>query len=112
MRPNEERLSQRSNRLLRRPAGAAALRGSRPGMMRNAPWVLAVLLWVAGGVEAKTPSPAARRSGEGRLLDIRLEGPVSPVMDEALGQALDRAEHQGYRALVIEIDTPGGLESS
>ena len=43
---------------------------------------------------------------------IRLDGPVSPVMVEALDHALDRAEREEYRALVVEIDTPGGLESS
>jgi membrane-bound serine protease (ClpP class) len=50
--------------------------------------------------------------GDGRVLAIRLEGPVSPVMAEALDHALDRAEREKYRALVIELDTPGGLESS
>jgi membrane-bound serine protease (ClpP class) len=43
---------------------------------------------------------------------MRLEGPVSPVTAEALIAMVDRAEREGYRALVIEIDTPGGLESS
>ena len=50
--------------------------------------------------------------GAGRVLVMRLEGPVSPVTAEALISTVDRAERQGYRALVIEIDTPGGLESS
>ncbi len=50
--------------------------------------------------------------GEGRVLVVQLDGPVSPVSAEALLNAVNRAEREGYRALVIEIDTPGGLESS
>jgi membrane-bound serine protease (ClpP class) len=46
------------------------------------------------------------------VLVVRMEGPVSPVTAEALVVAVDRAEREEYRALVIEIDTPGGLESS
>ena len=46
------------------------------------------------------------------MLVVRLEGPVSPVTAEALESAVNRAERSHYRALVIEIDTPGGLESS
>jgi membrane-bound serine protease (ClpP class) len=57
-------------------------------------------------------APPPREPGKDRLLVVRLEGPVSPVMAEALGQALDRATRQGYSALLVEIDTPGGLESS
>lgn len=59
-----------------------------------------------------TPAAAVEGEGEGRVLVLRLEGVVSPVMAEALDQALDRAERDGYEALVIELDTPGGLETS
>jgi len=66
---------------------------------------------------ATTPEPApavddAPPAEGGRVLVVQLEGPVSPVTAEALVAGVDRAERQGYRALVIEIDTPGGLESS
>ena len=64
---------------------------------------------------AAEPAPVADAGPEGeggRVLVVQLEGPVSPVTAEALVAAVDRAERQGYRALVIEIDTPGGLESS
>ncbi len=56
---------------------------------------------------ARGNQPGARR-----VLVTRLEGPVSPVSAEALGSAVDRAEREGYTALVIEIETPGGLETS
>lgn len=54
----------------------------------------------------------ATRPGTDRVLVVRLEGPVSPISARALDRAIDRAEARGYRALVVEIDTPGGLETS
>ena len=54
----------------------------------------------------------AKTAKTGRILVLRLEGPISPVSAEALGAAVDRAEREDYKALVIELDTPGGLESS
>jgi len=51
-------------------------------------------------------------SGKGRVLVMRLEGPVSPVTAQALKIAVGRAEARRYEALVVEVDTPGGLETS
>jgi membrane-bound serine protease (ClpP class) len=74
---------------------------------------------VARKVAPPVPKPAPfeswkprQGSGNGRVLVTRLEGPVSPVTAGALVRAINRAEDQGYAALVVEIDTPGGLESS
>jgi membrane-bound serine protease (ClpP class) len=63
------------------------------------------------GLAIAPPSRSAPASRD-RVLVMKLEGPVSPVTSEALIHAVDRAEREGYAALVIEIDTPGGLESS
>jgi membrane-bound serine protease (ClpP class) len=54
----------------------------------------------------------AANDGKGRVLAVRLEGPVTPVMAEVLEHAIARAEDESYAALLIEIDTPGGLETS
>jgi membrane-bound serine protease (ClpP class) len=61
---------------------------------------------------AAARSPASAESTSGRVLVTKLEGAVTPVMADALVSALKRAEREGYSALVIEIDTPGGLETS
>jgi len=65
------------------------------------------LVIAAGAGFAKGVPP-----GGGRVLVLRLEGPVTPVMGEALDSGVKRAEREGYEALVLEIDTPGGLEST
>lgn len=69
---------------------------------------------LAFAVPGSEPASESGPSGDGadRVLVVRIEGPVTPVTAEALVSATDRAERDGYRALVIEIDTPGGLESS
>jgi len=47
-----------------------------------------------------------------RVLVVRIDGVISPVTAEQLAAAVERANRERYRALVMEIDTPGGLETS
>ncbi len=72
---------------------------------------------LAGALAAARPGrptgPAhAARDSTRHVLVTELTGVVSPIMDEALGSALARADAESAAALVLEIDTPGGLESS
>jgi membrane-bound serine protease (ClpP class) len=73
---------------------------------------LAAAFALAAALCALATSVPAQERGAGRVLAIELEGPVSPVMAAALRQALDRAESQDYAALLVRLDTPGGLEPS
>jgi membrane-bound serine protease (ClpP class) len=75
---------------------------------------LTVALMLAGASLGQEARVREQRQpvGRGRVLVMRLDGAVSPVTAEALGFAVDRAEREAYTALVIELDTPGGLESS
>ena len=68
---------------------------------------LALLL----AVVAAKPRPGTS-AAPAQVLSVKLTGVVSPLMDDILGEALDRARDGGYKALVVELDTPGGLESS
>jgi membrane-bound serine protease (ClpP class) len=58
------------------------------------------------------PAGAQDKRGEPRVLRTTVEGPITPVIDDHLADAVARAEDGGYAALVVEIDTPGGLDSS
>ena len=72
-------------------------------MIRRAGFVaLAVLLGFAGLASA-APAPVAT---------IALEGVISPVTLRLIGIAIDRAQAEGAQALVVLLDTPGGLERS
>jgi membrane-bound serine protease (ClpP class) len=65
----------------------------------------------APSAAAKARSSAGA-SAAGTVLVTTLTGVVSPVMDETLADAIARAEAEKAAALVLEVDTPGGLESS
>ena len=43
---------------------------------------------------------------------LSLSGPVDPISARYVERGLDRAGREGARLVVIELDTPGGLESS
>jgi membrane-bound serine protease (ClpP class) len=43
---------------------------------------------------------------------LDLEGVISPVTLRLVETAIDRAQTQGSQALIIQLDTPGGLERS
>jgi membrane-bound serine protease (ClpP class) len=68
-------------------------------------WLLLVaglaLLWSA---------PAGAQSSQ--VLLARVEGPITPVIAAHVSDALAEAEAGGYAAVLIEMDTPGGLVSS
>ncbi len=68
---------------------------------------LAVLLL---GVHPLSASAAA--SGPPRVLVARLADDINPVSQGYLQDQVRRAQDGGYAALVVELDTPGGLGSS
>ena len=43
---------------------------------------------------------------------LTIEGAIQPISAEAVKQAIDRAERDHREALIIRLDTPGGLDSS
>ena len=76
--------------------------------------LLGALLLAGVADAARTPRAPADSAAlaRPRVLAVRLEGPVSPVMDDVLRAALERARREDAAAVLLEIDTPGGLESS
>jgi membrane-bound serine protease (ClpP class) len=47
-----------------------------------------------------------------RVLAVEFENDINPVTADYLTGAIDQAEEDGYDAVVILMDTPGGLDSS
>ena len=72
-------------------------------------FALALPLLVLGARPAGRPEAGPAGA---RVLAVRLTGVVSPVMDDILDEAIARARSGAYRALLVELNTPGGLESS
>ena len=47
-----------------------------------------------------------------RVLAVHLDNDINPVTQEYVEQSVDRAEADGFAAVVLVLDTPGGLASS
>jgi len=47
-----------------------------------------------------------------RVLAVHLDNDINPVTQEYVDHAVDRAESDGFSAVVLVLDTPGGLGSS
>ena len=73
--------------------------------------LLRALLVVAAAAAALGVPALAADSG-GRVLVAELENDINPVTQDYLEGAIDRGEREGFAAVVIELDTPGGLASS
>jgi membrane-bound serine protease (ClpP class) len=72
-------------------------------MIRGAVSGLGLLVLVAVAPAAAAPTPVAT---------IQIDGVISPVTLRLVEMALTRAQAEKAQALVIQLDTPGGLERS
>ena len=85
------------------------IRSKRRGLHRSLRWLAIVLLLV---------SPAASRSAEGAAgaggyaTLIELNGPIGPAMSHYVEQSLVEARKQGSPIVILQMDTPGGLDTS
>ncbi|HSQ12234.1 MAG TPA: hypothetical protein VLM90_04420, partial [Candidatus Deferrimicrobium sp.] len=43
---------------------------------------------------------------------IAIDGSINPAVDDFIREGIARAKHNGARALIIQLDTPGGLLTS
>ncbi len=46
------------------------------------------------------------------ILKITIDAPIHPVTSEYIQNAIDRAEAENYRLVIMVLNTPGGLDSS
>lgn len=76
---------------------------------RNLRGFIAALL--ALGTLAAAPLALAQ-DGSGQVLAVHLDNDINPVTQEYVETALERAEDESMAALVLVLDTPGGLASS
>ena len=62
--------------------------------------LLAVLM--VSGVRAQTPA----------VYVITIQGTINPVLVDYVERGIEEAEDNGARALIIQMDTPGGLDTA
>lgn len=72
-------------------------------------WLPAFLL---GFAPATVPAPAPLQAPSGEVLVVKVKSPIHPVSAELIEDAIAEADRTGAAALVIELDTAGGLMTS
>ncbi|MBI2766088.1 MAG: nodulation protein NfeD [Chloroflexi bacterium] len=65
---------------------------------------IALVVLAAGACSGDTP--------DGAVHVLRADTDVGPVMEQYIDRGISRAENNNARAVVIELDTPGGLSTS
>ena len=78
--------------------------------MRAVRRLLAVACLTFGGALAAVPAGAQELSDS--ILEVRIEGVVDPFVADYIENAISDAEDEGAAAVLLTIDTPGGLISS
>ena len=58
------------------------------------------------------PATAGAASSQPRVLAVEFDNDVNPVTADYVIDEIDRANKERYNAVVIELDTPGGLSES
>ncbi len=79
--------------------------------MRNARRVLGIV-FVLSAIASWTAMPAAAQTAEHAIVELRIDGVVDPFVANYVRGGIERANEQGAVAVLITIDTPGGLGSS
>jgi membrane-bound ClpP family serine protease len=81
----------------------------RHARMSAAVLALAAILLVIG---ARAQAPSADSSGARPILVITIDSSINPAVAEFVEESIDTAARQHARALIVELDTPGGLLST
>ncbi len=89
------------------PLGAPPLRLPTSPLRR-----LRLLLGASLLVLGLASACAASIDVEGAVHVLKADGEVDPVMERYIDRGIDEAERTHARAVIIRIDTPGGLDSS
>lgn len=55
---------------------------------------------------------ASAGAAESRITVLEVRGPITPVMASYLGRTVNEANERQRAAIVLELDTPGGLDSA
>jgi membrane-bound serine protease (ClpP class) len=85
------------------------IRSKRGGLHRSVRWLAIVLL--LGSPAASRSAGGAADTGRYATL-IELNGPIGPAMSRYVEQSLADARNQSSPIVILQMDTPGGLDTS
>ncbi|HEY83085.1 MAG TPA: nodulation protein NfeD [Dehalococcoidia bacterium] len=69
-----------------------------------------ILLMVAGLLLLSTVAGA--QTGGSRIDVLTIKGTINPVLVDYLSRGIEQAEETGAQAIIIQMDTPGGLDTA
>ncbi len=75
-------------------------------------FVLVLLPFFTKAEDKKSPSQTKDTPIKREIMVITLNGVINPVASEYINKAIKKAEERKAEALIIELDTPGGLDTS
>src|SRR5690606_26160926 len=71
-----------------------------------------LLLWFLGLLLSAPAALLSQTTGEGAIHIMEVRGVINPPVVIYIQRALEEAATQNARLVVIQIDTPGGLDTS
>ena len=74
--------------------------------------MLIVAALLLAGLAGVASGPAAQASTPGAVYILTAKSDVNPVMENYINRGISDAEHNSAKAIVIKLDTPGGLSTS
>lgn len=99
--------------MVRAAARVASGAGARPAERGVRPRRLAAaLLLVAAALTWLVSFPGAAGGQGSTVLVTRVDGTITPVIADHLLDGVAAAERDGHAAYLVELDTPGGLDTS
>lgn len=93
-------------------SGTELLGSGRVLLRRRLARVVSCLAVCLGLSAWATPSTAAQTGEQPRVLATEVATEITPVVADQVADGVARAEESAYAAYVIQLDTPGGLETS
>lgn len=75
-------------------------------------FLLLLLLWLMAGIGLAPVAANAAPSVAGSVIWLKLNGAIGPASHEYLKHALQRAQQDRAQLVVLQMDTPGGLDSA